>query len=415
MRSSRKNVKENLDLALDTLRAHKFRSLLTVLGVLMGVATIILVASILAGLESQIRSMATQFGTRTIYIAKFPMGPSNGPTPEMRRRRPLTYADAIALRRECPDVQDTAAELIDFDDPPPLVKYQAKQMLDANVAGEMPNVFGLLDISFSEGRAFTAIDAWHRRKVAVIGADVVARLFPHEDPIGKYIVIGGNSIQVIGTIAKRKEFFVDTGDNRWVFMPYQTYHEIYPALRDNFLLAEAYPGKVDEAIDEITGVLRRLRQDKPWQPNSFDTATAQSFIRQFNAMIATLAVTLIVIASIGLLIGGIGVMNIMLVSVTERTREIGVRKAIGARRSDIAWQFLLEAATLTSAGGIVGIIIGYGGAFLLKLLFPSLPATVPVWAVVIAVVVSVSVGLFFGLWPATKAARLDPIEALRYE
>ncbi|MGH9445742.1 MAG: ABC transporter permease, partial [Terriglobia bacterium] len=400
---------------LNTLRAHKFRSVLTVLGVLMGVATIILVASILAGLESQVRSMATQFGTRTIYISKFPLGPRGRLTPEMRRRKPLTYADAIALRRECPDVEDAAAELIDFDDAPPVVKYQAKQMLDANVAGEMSNVFGLLDISLSQGRAFTAIDAWHRRKVTVIGADVAARLFPNQNPVGKHIVIGGNTFLVIGTMVRRKEFFVDTGDNRWVFLPYGTYHEIYPAIRDNFLLAEAYPGKINEAIDEITGVLRRLRQDKPSQPDSFDTATAQSFIRQFNAMIATLAVALIVIASIGLLIGGIGVMNIMLVSVTERTREIGVRKAIGARRSDIAWQFLLEAATLTGAGGVVGVVIGYAGAFLLKLLFPSLPARVPLWSVVAAIVVSVSIGLFFGLWPATKAARLNPIEALRYE
>ena len=220
---------------------------------------------------------------------------------------------------------------------------------------------------------------------------------------------------MIGTLGPRKEFLIDTGNNRLVFIPYLTYRNVYPAIKDNFILAQAFPGARSQAIDEITGVLRRLRGDKPWQPNSFGVSTADSFIQQFNSIIGTTALAMIVLSSIGLLVGGIGVMNIMLVSVTERTREIGIRKAIGARRRDISWQFLLEAMTLTGAGGLMGIAAGWGGSLMIRSFFPKLPSTVPLWAVAAGFIVSVSVGLFFGLWPAIKASRLDPIVALRYE
>jgi putative ABC transport system permease protein len=414
MKPRRGNVGENLSLALDTLRTHKFRSILTVLGVLIGVATIILVASILVGLESEVRSMMGQFGSHNLYIFKWTIG--QNPTPEMLRRKPLSYANALAVQRECPAVKAVAVEAVDFMAPaPPVIKYKAEQMLDANMVGATPNDFPISNASLGEGRFFTQIDNRHRRNVVDLGSDVVKRLFPHEDPIGKTILIDGNNFEVIGTLAKRKEFFVDTGNNRIVYVPYETYRKFYPAVKDHFVLAMAYPGKTNQAIDEATGVLRRVRGDKPGQPNSFGIATAQSFIRQFNQMIATLALAMIVVASIGLLIGGIGVMNIMLVSVTERTREIGVRKAIGARRSDIIWQFLLEAMTLTGVGGIAGIILGYLASTALRLAFPSLPSSVPAWSIIAALIVSISVGLFFGLWPAAKAARLDPIVALRYE
>jgi putative ABC transport system permease protein len=413
-KSSRGNIGENLVLALDTLRTHKFRSFLTVLGVLIGVATIILVASILVGLESEVTTLANQFGTETLYIYKWQ--PGVRPTPEeLHHRKPLTYQDALAIQQQCPDIRTVAVETGDFEGNPPVIKYKAAQMLDGNLFGVTPNGFSILNSSLDEGRFFSSVDNWHRSKVVVIGSDVANRLFGREDAIGKTIVIDGNNYQVIGTLTKRKEFFFDTGDNRMVYTPYETYKQIYPGQRDNFMLATAYSGRLDQAIDEATGVLRRVRDDKPSEPNSFGISTAQSFIQQFNSMIATLAVAMIVIGSIGLLIGGIGVMNIMLVSVTERTREIGVRKAIGARRSDIIWQFLLEAITLTGVGGIIGIVLGYTTSVVLRLAFPTLPSSVPLWSVIAGLVVSVSVGLFFGLWPATKAARLDPIVALRYE
>jgi len=189
----------------------------------------------------------------------------------------------------------------------------------------------------------------------------------------------------------------------------------YPSTKENFITALAFPGLINQATDEITGLLRRLRNDKLSAPDSFGIATADTFIKQFRDMMGTVVLVAIVISSIGLMVGGIGVMNIMLVSVTERTREIGVRKAIGARSSDITWQFLLEAMSLTGAGGVMGILSGYTLSFLIRTLVPTLPSTVPMWSVVTGFVVSVAIGLFFGLWPAMKAARLDPIVALRYE
>jgi putative ABC transport system permease protein len=227
--------------------------------------------------------------------------------------------------------------------------------------------------------------------------------------------VDGHAFEIIGTTTKFKGFVGDNPDDRDVFIPYHTYKKFYPNARDNFLNVLALPGKVDQATDEVTGVLRRRRHVKPSEPDNFGISTAESLITQFREIIGTVALVMVVISSIGLLVGGIGVMNIMLVSVTERTREIGVRKAIGARRSDISWQFLLEAMTLTGSGGIMGILAGWLLSLAIRTLVPSLPSRVPMWSVVTGFVVATSIGLFFGLWPALKASRLDPIVALRYE
>ena len=241
------------------------------------------------------------------------------------------------------------------------------------------------------------------------------RLFPGEDPVGKSIVVDGQSFEVIGTTEKFKGFIGDNPDDNSVFVPYATFRKLYPQADDNFLSVLARPGMLDQAIDELTGVLRRRRHVKPSDPDNFGVATAESVISQFHQIIGTVALVMVVISSIGLLVGGIGIMNIMLVSVTERTREIGVRKAIGARRSDITWQFLLEATTLTVLGGVMGMLLGGVGSLLIRALVPSLPSTVPLWSVVLGFTVSVGIGVFFGMWPALKASRLDPIVALRYE
>jgi len=411
----RATVRESLLLALDTLRTHKLRSFLTVLGVLIGTATVILVASIITGLELQVSGMAKQFGTDTVYIFKFQPGIHFHLTREERTRKPVTYAQAMAVHQDCPDIRRVAVELVNWESIPPVIKYGGSEMVDGNLIGATPNDFAVSNAELAEGRLFTPVDNWHRRDVAVIGSDVVKMFFSHEDPVGKTIVVGGHNFEVIGTLGQRKEFFIDTGDNRMVFIPYLTYNSLYPAVKDNFILAQAYPARRNQAIDEATGVLRRLRGDKPWQPGSFGISTADSFIQQFNSIIGTTALAMIVLSSIGLLVGGIGVMNIMLVSVTERTREIGIRKAIGARRRDISWQFLLEAMTLTGAGGLIGIAIGWTGSLMIRSFVPKLPSAVPLWAVAAGFIVSVGVGLFFGLWPAMKASRLDPIVALRYE
>ena len=414
MTQRRQPIRENLLLALDTLRSHKFRAFLTILGVLIGTATVIGVASIFKGLDQQLVEMAQSYGTRTLYVYKFQPGIHFNLTRQERIRKPLTYEQGMAIKEHCPAVESVAMEIFLWG-PAMTAKYKGQEMVDAQLQGNTAEDFQITNTVLKDGRLFTDIDDLHRRDVAVVGDDVVQRLFLNEDPIGKEINVDGHTYQVIGALEKRKAFLGDNGDDKVICIPYFTYKKTYPNAKENVITALAYPGKVNQAIDEITGLLRRLRNDKPSDPDSFGIATADTFIKQFRDMMGTVVLVTIVVSSIGLMVGGIGVMNIMLVSVTERTREIGVRKAIGARRSDITWQFLLEAMTLTLLGGVLGILVGYTVSFLIRYFVPSLPSTVPPWSVITGLVVSVSIGLFFGLWPAVKASRLDPIVALRYE
>ncbi len=409
-----RNIRENLLLALDTLRTHKFRSFLTVLGVLIGVTTVIGVASIVSGLNNQLVQTAEQYGSQSIFIYKFQPGIRTHLTREERMRKPLKYEDAVAIRQFCPDVRQVAVEIFHQGNPP-VTKYKGKDMLDANLQGATSEDFAINNSQFAYGRPYTTFEDSHRLDVAVIGSDVAKRFFENEDPIGKELTVGNNSFRIIGTLKPRTQFLGNNGADRVIYIPYWTFRKIYPGAKENFILAMAYPGHMGEAMDQITAVLRRMRKVKPAQENNFGMATASSIIRQFHEITGTVALAVVVLSSIGLLVGGIGVMNIMLVSVTERTREIGVRKAIGARRQDIIWQFLLEAMTLTGAGGVLGIIIGYLLSFTVRTIVPSLPSSVPLWSVVLGLLVSVSIGLFFGMWPAMKASRLDPIVALHHE
>jgi len=412
-------IQENLVLALDTLRTHKFRSSLTVLGVLIGTTTVIAVASIIAGLDRQLVQTAEQYGTQVVWVYKLQMGAPHRLTREERLRKPLSYEDAQAIKEQCPDVQEVSVaifkEMGDFGLPPSTARYKGREMTGAQFMGVDANYLALANSTLADGRFFTRGDDIHRRDVVVFGANVVERLFPEEDPIGKSMVVDEHVFEVIGTLDKFKGFLGDNPDDRDIFIPYWTYKKLYPAARDHFVSAMAFPARMDEAEDEIRGLLRRRRHVKPDEPDNFGLATAESLVSEFHQIIGTVALVTVVISSIGLLVGGIGVMNIMLVSVTERTREIGVRKAIGARRSDITWQFLLEAMTLTGAGGVLGILGGVILSLLIRIFVPSLPSTVPLWSVAAGFLVSVSIGLFFGMWPAMKASRLDPIVALRYE
>jgi putative ABC transport system permease protein len=413
MTQRRQPVRENLLLALDTLRTHKFRAFLTILGVLIGTATVIGVASIFKGLDQQVVEMMEGFGTRTLFIYKFDPG-INRMTHEQAMRKPLTYEDAMAIRELCPSVERVAVEARRWG-PAVTAKYKGLEMVDTNFFGPTPEHFQTMNSELEDGRLYTDIDDLHRRDVAVLGPDVVKRLFENEDPIGKTINVDGHNYEVIGTLGKRKQFLGENGNDRVVYVPYFTFRKYYPDAKENLITAMAYSGKLEQAKDEVTGLLRRRRNVKWSDPNNFGISSADSIIQQFRDIMGTVVLVTIVISSIGLMVGGIGVMNIMLVSVTERTREIGVRKAIGARRSDITWQFLLEAMSLTGAGGVMGILAGYTLSFLIRTLVPALPSTVPLWSAIAGFVVSVSIGLFFGLWPAIKASRLDPIVALRYE
>jgi putative ABC transport system permease protein len=410
----RHDIRENLLLALDTLRTHKFRAFLTLLGVLIGTATVIGVASIFKGLDQELVDVAEGFGTRTLFIYKFDPGKVGPLTRAERLRKPLTYEQAMALRELCPSVQTVGVEVFNRG-PSVTARYRGQEMVDANFEGVTADDFENINAEVQAGRLYTKLDDFHRTDVAVIGADVVQRLFVGVDPIGKEFQVDGHSFEVVGTLIKRKSFLGDNGIDRVVFIPYFTFKSIYPQAKENFITAMAFPGKLDQAKDEATAVLRRVRNDKPSEPDSFGIATAQTFISNFRDIMGTVVLVAMVISSIGLMVGGIGVMNIMLVSVTERTREIGVRKAIGARRSDITWQFLLEAMTLTDTGSLLGILAGGMLSSLVRFIFPSLTTSVPLWAVIAGFVASVSIGLFFGMWPAVKASRLDPIVALRHE
>jgi putative ABC transport system permease protein len=415
MAQRRQPVRENLMLALDTLRTHKFRALLTILGVLIGTATVIGVASIFEGLDQRVVAMMEEFGTRTLFIYKFDPGiHTTSLTHEEATRKPLTYEDAMAIRELCPSVETATVEAF-FWGPTGTVKYKGVEMVDANLSGPTPEAFQTMPAPLKDGRFYTEVDNFHRRDVAVLGADVVKRLFANEDPIGKFVNLDGHSFEVIGTLDKLKQYLGDNGKDRNIYIPYFTFKKHYPDAKENFITARAYPGKLEQARDEVTGLLRRRRNLKWSDPDNFGISSADAIIKQFRDIMGSIVLVTVLISSIGLMVGGIGVMNIMLVSVTERTREIGVRKAIGARRSDITWQFLLEAMSLTGAGGLMGILAGYTLSFLIRTLIPVLPSTVPLWSAIVGFIVSVSIGLFFGLWPAVKASRLDPIAALRYE
>ncbi len=401
----RHQFRENLFLALDTLRSHKFRAFLTILGVLIGTMTVIGVASIFKGLDQQVVDVAEGFGTRTLFVFKWEPGFRFNVSREEWMRKPLTFDDALAIREHCPSVESVSAEAFRFG-PDVTSKYKGQEIVDTEFRGATPGHFANMGAELKDGRLFTEIDNLHRRDIAVIGADVETRFFQNEDPIGKVINVDGHNFEIVGTLEKRKQVLGDSGGDRMVIIPYLTFRKIYPNAKDNLITALAAPGKVYQAMEEIRGLLRTRRGVKFNEGDNFGIATSESLIQQFREIMGTVVLVTVVISSIGLLVGGIGVMNIMLVSVTERTREIGVRKAIGARRSDITWQFLLEAMTLTGVGGVLGILCGMTLSFLIKSFVPSLPSTVPLWSVVTGFVVAVSIGLFFGMWPALKAARL---------
>jgi ABC-type antimicrobial peptide transport system permease subunit len=289
-------------------------------------------------------------------------------------------------------------------------------MINSTLQGIFPSYFQMGVVEVTEGRFFTDGENTSRADVCVIGRDVANTLFPNLNALDKEITINGRNYRVIGVLKTRDNFLTPSDDpgneNKAVYVPYQTLRKVYPNVKENFVIAQASPGKMDQAVDEIRQVLRKRRKVSYNQPDNFGIQTSEGIIQQFKAITGGVFLLMVAISSVGLLIGGIGVMNIMLVSVTERTKEIGVRKAIGARRRDIVLQFLVEAATLTGLGGIIGILLGWSTAQIVNLVLPTF---VPLWAPIVGFVVSVTLGVGFGLWPAWKAAKLDPIEALRYE
>lgn len=410
---------ENTVMALDTLRENKIRSALTVLGVVIGITTLILVSSILVGLDRDIRGFLTDFGTDTLWIFKVKQGFTGQLTAEERVRKPLSLEDALAIQEACPSVQAVTVDVFPRFYGQPIIntaRYRNKEVNSIQLSGSLPASEQVYSLRIARGRFFSESENVHHMDVAVIGYDLTDGLFSGDDPIGKAILVDGVSFQVIGVLERHKgQFFRDPQADKTVLVPYRSYRKHNPQNDEHFIGALAYPGKKAAAEDEIRGLLRRRRNVAFDKPDNFDISSAEQIANEFRQITGSVAILISVISSIGLLVGGVGVMNIMLMSVTQRTREIGVRKAIGARRRDVIWQFLTEAMTLTGAGGMIGVLLGCGFSLLINLLLPKLPSAVPAWAVFVGVAVSESVGLFFGLYPAIKAALLDPVEALRYE
>jgi putative ABC transport system permease protein len=409
-----------IGLALATLRENKVRSFLTVLGVIMGTGTIIAVGSILAGLDGAVTGVIRSMGTNTAVVFKMRMGPGfAGRTAEERNRKPLTHDNAEAIAARCPAVERTSAFLFPSGNGgmgnfTGRVRYKGNDYFGPQVNGTGAGYAYSGQAEMLEGRFFTDTEDQHHLPVTVIGEDVYKALFGNEEALGKKITVAGAEVEVIGVMKRPAASFPGQDDSR-ILLPYFTMHKLFPSAQENMLIVQAKEGQLPEAIDQVSAVLRQERHVPLSAPDNFFISTADQFVEDFRSVTAMVTLVMVVLSSIGLLVGGIGVMNIMLVSVTERTREIGVRKAIGARKSDIIAQFLTEAVVLTGLGGLLGMFFGWMVSLAAHLAFPSLPTVVPLWAAGLGIVVSVGIGLFFGIWPASKAARLDPVEALRYE
>jgi len=410
---------ENLKMALATLRNNKLRSFLTIFGVIIGVITVMLISSIISGIDSAVKKQVESFGTHSIFLRKYDISVGhNNRTQEQRMRKPLTMDDAEFLKN-LPTVE-TAIPFLNitsnfFGQKILVTGKNGKTSSSVILQGTLPDVEKAGNEVLIEGRWFTQGESDSKADVCLIGSSVVDSYFPYESPIGKTLEIGGREFRVIGVLQKREQLFGGGGGNdqsNAIYMPIGAALRLKPFADDLFILVIAKTGKLDEAKDQVQDSLRVRRQVPFGKANNFGIETAEGIISTFRSITAGVALAMVVISSIGLLIGGIGVMNIMLVSVTERTREIGIRKAIGARQSDILLQFLIEAATLTGLGGLIGLLIGWGLTLLIKLVFPS---NVPWWAPPLGFFASVGIGIVFGLFPAWKAARLDPIESLRYE
>jgi putative ABC transport system permease protein len=417
---ARGQTRESVKLALETLKANKLRSGLTILGIVIGVTTVITISSVINGVNKRVSDWISSMGSNVFWVFHMPMIGIN-PTTEMLTRRKLTLDDALALRT-LPHVVAADGELRHVNEQFRVgdvsVKYNGKKVSGAFLFGSTDQLEVVSDLTILEGRMWNDAEDARRAHVCLLGHDTAEDLFGTEDPLGKDVTVATGLYTVIGIVDKRKQPF-GSGKNpadNGIYFPLGTFHNLYPELKDMYIALRYDDQKNKNLVEEEIREMLRIRRRVKIQANdNFEIMSPDSITKLWGQLTGGLVLFMIAVSSVGLMVGGVGVMNIMLVSVTERTREIGVRKAIGATRRAILTQFTTEAVTLSAVGGIIGLLLGAILTWIVYLLPIGLPATLSVMWVLTGFSVSCAIGLLFGIYPAWKAANLDPIEALRYE
>ncbi len=403
-----REIGEGIRMATGSLRMHKVRAILTTLGIIIGVMTVITIISLIQGLNRAVSKQIAGLGANVFYVQKYPWF-AGEEWFEYRNRKNLSIEDAQAIAELCPSVENVAPVLYSGK----VIKFKDRSTERVDIRATTPSHQDVSNTTVERGRFFTQTELNHRRQVCIIGQTIVEGLFPDESPLGDHIRIGGRKFLVVGIQEKKGSMFGQDMD-AVAIIPITTFQKLFGTRRSVSIMVEAKPKLFEMAKDEVTSLMRRRRHILPKEKNDFAINTQDTIMNVYKSLTSIAFLVMIGVSSISLLVGGIGIMNIMLVSVTERTREIGIRKAIGAGRKDILFQFLIEALILSGIGGIIGIGLGGGAGKLVSALTP-LQAVIPLWSIILGLGFSSAVGLIFGIWPAAKAAKLNPIVALRYE